>query len=1103
MKKLVFLLFVCLLLNPEVYAQKPEKAKAETVKVKGDTIITSNLVSGLKFRGIGPAWASGRIADFAVNPENKAEYYVAVASGNVWKTENNGTTWKPVFDNYGAYSIGVVVTDPNNFNTVWVGTGENNHQRALGYGDGVYKSTDGGKSFKNMGLKDSRQIGGIVIDPRNADVVLVACEGSAWGPGGERGLYRTTDGGKNWEKVLNISDNTGVNNVVMDPSDPDILYATSEQRRRHYFTKIGGGPESAVYKSTDNGKTWNKIMKGLPSGDIGGMGIAVSSVDPDLVYLILEAAEDKSGFYRSADKGESWEKMSAHASSGQYYNEIYCDPKDADKVFSVETVSQVTLDGGKTWTPLGNNGRHVDDHAIWIDPDNTLHFMIGGDGGIYETWDNGASWDFKENLPVTQFYRVNVDNALPFYNVYGGTQDNNSMVGPSRSLKRDGASNDDWTVTMGGDGFWIDTDPTNPDIIYTEYQYGNVSRFDRKSGEAVSIKPLERKGELTYKWNWNAPMFVSKHVPTRIYIAANKVFRSDNRGDSWQVISDDLTTKTDRNSWPVMGKFWSVEAVAKDISTSQWGTIVALAESPVNEKLLYAGTDDGVISVTTDGGQTWSQVKTFPGIPEYTYVSHLMADRFNENVVYASFDNLQRDDFKPYILKSVDKGKTWTSIAGNLPENGTVNCLEQDFVNPDLLFCGTEFGLFFSIDGGANWVKMKSGIPTIAVRHLAIQQRESDLVAATFGRGFYILDNYSPLRELSKELTEKEAYIFPVKDALMFNAYDNQDNQGQTYYSAPNPEYGATFTWYLKEAPKSRKALRQDAEKKLFKEGKPIPQPSWRELELENLEETAHLIFTIRDEDGNVIRQITQAPAKGINRTNWDLRYSMPSATRVTGRFSPVDTNRGGRRGGGGGGIHVMPGTYSVEIALWNNGEVKNLAGPVKFTTKKLNNVTLPAADYSENIAFAQKVSRLAVAMTGTDRLTAELTAKVENMKQAIYSMPGISQELMNKARALSSELEEIRFALNGVQAKASQEETPPALVALNSRLQNLVSSHIGNSAGISASEKAEYDILKGEFPPVLSRLKKIAETDIPALEKELNRLNAPWTPGRIPEWKE
>lgn len=465
------LLIAALCLPDYVHAQRKRQKqdeKTEEVKETKDTIITSSLVSGLKWRGIGPAWASGRIADFAVNPNNPAEYIVGVASGNVWKTVNNGTTWQPIFDSYGSYSIGDVELDPNNPNVIWVGTGENNHQRALGYGDGVYKSVDGGQSFKNMGLKESRQIGGIVIDPRNSDVVFVACEGSAWGPGGERGLYKTTDGGQNWKKVLEISEQTGVNNVVMDPSNPDILYATSEQRRRHHYGKIGGGPESSVYKSTDNGENWYKITKGLPGVHLGGMGIDVSPVDPNVVYLIVEAAEDKGGFYRSTNKGESWQRMGDYHSSGQYYNEIFCDPKDVNKVFSTETVSRYTLDGGKTWERLGLNGRHVDDHALWIDPRHTDHLLIGGDGGIYESYDMGANWDFKENLPITQFYRVAVDDAEPFYNVYGGTQDNNSMGGPSQTLFRDGSTNDDWFVTMGGDGFWVAIEPGNPDIVYTE-----------------------------------------------------------------------------------------------------------------------------------------------------------------------------------------------------------------------------------------------------------------------------------------------------------------------------------------------------------------------------------------------------------------------------------------------------------------------------------------------------------------------------------------------------------------------------------------------------------------------------------------------------------
>jgi len=1091
MKKLALMLVAVFLVSAVTYAKKKEEEKKEEPK----PFVNSGLVSGLKWRSIGPAWASGRIADFAVNPENPKEYYVGVASGNVWKTENNGTTWKPIFDKYGSYSIGVVELDPNNPNVVWVGTGENNHQRALGYGDGVYKSLDGGKSFKNMGLKESRQIGGIVIDPRNSDVIFVAAEGSVWGPGGDRGLYKSTDGGETWNKVLEISENTGVNNVVMDPCNPDIMYATSEQRRRTSFTKIGGGPESAVYKSTDGGENWRKIMKGLPGVHIGGMGIAVSPVDPNYIYLIMEAADDKGGFFRSTDKGESWNKMSDHHSSGQYYNEIFCDPINVDKVYSVETRSVFTTDGGKTWTNISTRGRHVDDHALWIDPKDTEHYIIGGDGGIYETWDAGNTFDFKENLPVTQFYRVFVDDAEPFYNVYGGTQDNNSMGGPSRTTSRSGVINDEWYVTMGGDGFWAATEPGNPDIVYTEYQYGNMYRFDKRSGETISIKPRERKGELTYKWNWNTPLIVSPHKKTRLYVAANKVFKSEDRGNTWEVISDDLTAQVDRNSFPVMGKYWPADAVSKDVSTSQWGTIVSLDESKVKEDLLYAGTDDGVISVTEDGGDNWTQVKSFPGVPEYTYVSDIFADRFNENVVYATFDNLKRDDFKPYVYKSADKGKTWVNISGNLPENGTVHTIMQDFVRPELLIVGTEFGIYFTIDNGENWIELKSGLPTIPVRDIAIQERESDLAIATFGRGFYILDDYSPLREVSADLENKDAYIFPVKDALMFVQTSGKSNQGNTYFTADNPEYGATFTYFLKEVPKTKAQLRKEEEKELFKEGKPIPQPSWRELQLEEQQEKTHLIFTIYDKDGNVINQFSKAPSKGINRVNWNMTYAATANTRIRGKFNPI--SNAGR------GIMVMPGTYKVGLKMWHEGELTELVDPVEFSCKKLNNTTLPAEDYNENVEFAEKVNKLALAMTGAGRMISENMDKVEQIKQAIYATPGASQELMDKARTLGVQLEELNFKMNGLPAKASGEEIPPAQVPLNDRLRNITYTHMGSTTGITTTEKAAYEILTAEFPPVLQKLKGIVETDIPAMEAELNKINAPWTPGRLIDWKE
>ncbi|HQL46428.1 MAG TPA: hypothetical protein PLI85_07470, partial [Bacteroidales bacterium] len=534
MKKLLTLIFVLLLAGSgSLWAQRKDAKKdAKASESQARPSVPSSFFNAISFRSVGPAWASGRIADLAVNPSNHSEIYAAVASGNIWKSENNGTTWKPIFDKYGAYAIGCIVIDPGNHNVVWAGTGENNHQRALGWGDGVYRSDDAGASWKNMGLKESRQIGGIAIDPRNSDVVYVAAEGSAWGPGGDRGLYKSTDGGKTWEKILNISENTGVNNVVLDPRNPDVIYCTSEQRRRHVGLKIGGGPESAVYKSTDAGKSFEKIMKGLPGGDIGGMGIAVSPVNPDVLYLIMEAQGDAGGFFRSVNRGASWEKMSSYHSTGQYYNKIICDPKDVNRIFSLDTYTQVTVDGGRTWKNLGNKERHVDDHAMWIDPTNTDHFYIGGDGGIYETYDNGSNFIFKSNLPVTQFYRVAVDNSYPFYYIYGGTQDNNSMGGPSANT-RNGVVNDDWFVTSGGDGFWLAIDPEEPDIVYTESQYGNASRYDRRSGERISIKPFPGEGELTYRWNWDTPILISPHNNKRIYMAANFLFRSEDRGSSW------------------------------------------------------------------------------------------------------------------------------------------------------------------------------------------------------------------------------------------------------------------------------------------------------------------------------------------------------------------------------------------------------------------------------------------------------------------------------------------------------------------------------------------------------------------------------------------
>lgn len=1088
----VFLMMVVFVLTSlSVDAKKKKKVEDE----KSDTLKSSTF-SGLKWRSIGPAFASGRIADFAVNPSNHSEYFVAVASGHVWKTSNNGTTFKPIFDNHKAYSMGAITIAPSNHNIVWLGTGENNHQRALGYGNGVYKSLDGGSSWKQMGLDSSRQIGKIVIHPSNPDVVFVAAEGSAWGPGGQRGLYKTTDGGKTWKKVLEISENTGVNDIVMDPRNPDILYATSEQRRRRSFTKIGGGPESAVYKSADGGESWNKIMKGLPGNHIGGMGLAISPANPDYLYVIVEAQENKGGFYRTTNGGASWEKQSDHSSSGQYYNEIVCDPKNPEKVYSLETVTKVTEDGGKTWRSVGNNSRHVDDHAMWIDPDDTDHFMIGGDGGIYETFDSGKNYVFKSNLPITQFYRVSVDDTEPFYWVYGGTQDNNSMGGPSRSTSRAGVKSDEWVVTLGGDGFFQAIEPGNPDIVYSAYQYGNIYRYDKKSGESIKIKPEPRKDELTYRWNWNSPFFISPHSKTRLYMAANKVFRSDDRGNSWQVISDDVTRDEDRNQFKVMGKYWPSNAVAKDVSSSQWGTVVTLAESPVKENLVFSGSDDGVIQITEDAGKTWTKISTFPGVPEYTYVSDILPSRFDENVVFASFDNIKSDDFKPYLLKSSDKGKTWTSIVGDLPEDETVHTIVQDRENRDLLFVGTEFNVFFTLDGGKTWVELSSGIPDVAMKDLVIQERENDLVVATFGRGFYIIEDYTPLRQVNKELLDTaKAILFPVKDALQYVETGGRYGQGSTYFLADNPEFGAVFTYYLKESPKTKKQKRLKEETKLFKDGEKIPQPSVEELREEEKEIDPILVFTIKDKEGNIVRKLYESPStESLTRVNWDLRYQGKNPVRLRNdKFDPKND--------GSSGMFVLPGNYFVSIALDHDGEITELAGPVEFTVKSLNNTTLPAMNRDELVAYQDKVTELGRTMRGGEIYLEDLIAKVAKIRQAIHNTPEAPQSLAEQARAAAEKLDEIMFTINGTEAEASWEEIPPAKVPLSYRYGIIGWSHWGSTSDPTQTQLDQYEIIMEELPPLLDQIKQV-DNDVKLIETEMEKYNAPWTPGRFPELK-
>jgi photosystem II stability/assembly factor-like uncharacterized protein len=1051
----------------------------------------SETFNGLKFRSIGPAATSGRVIDFAVNPNNISEYYAGVACGNVWKTTNSGTTWDPIFDNYGSHSIGCVTLDPNNQHVVYVGTGENNSQRSVSWGDGLYRSEDGGKSFTNIGLKKSEHIAKILVDPRDSKVIYIAAQGPLWGPGGQRGLYKSTNYGATWDSVLYISPNTGVTDVVMDPRNPDVLYAASYQRRRHVWTLINGGPEGAIHKSTDAGKTWNKLTSGLPSGDVGRIGLAISPANPDYVYAVIEAANDGSGFYRTTNRGASWEKMSDYKNvSAQYYSEIFCDPVDVNKVYILDTFSSITTDGGKTFNQISTKARHVDDHAFWINPKNTKHYMIGGDGGIYVTYDAGQNFKWKENLPTLQFYRVSVDNFEPFYRVMGGTQDNNSMIGPSQTINDEGIVNADWVPLVGGDGYEALTDPSNPNIIYCEWQHGGLTRYDMQSGEQMSIKPQERKDEAPYRWNWDTPLITSPHSKTRIYIAANKVFRSDDRGDTWQVISDDLTRQVDRNKFKVMDKVWSVDAVAKNASTSFYGNIVSLTESPLVEGLIYIGTDDGLVQVTEDGGKNWRKVESFPDVPEMTYVSCLYASQHDANTVYATFDNHKRADFKPYILVSNDRGNSWESISGDLKEPQVVYSFVQDHIKKDLFFIGTEYGVFFTNNGDEKWIQLKGNLPTQAVRDMDIQKRENDLAIATFGRGFYILDNYSPLRETSEKVLNEENYkLFPVKDALMFTKRSETfSGVGASFYKADNPTFGATFTYYIKEAPKTLRQQRQDKEKELIKNNEPVYYPSFDDLRKEDDEEKPFLLFTIYDQAGNVVRKLKTKVESGINRFTWDLRYASTDPIKKATDENPS-------------GYPVMPGKYKVTMSVSIDGVLKEVVGPVEFEAKVLNNVTLPAIDRGVLVAFQNKVNELNRAINGAIEVSSDLKLKIETVKTAIKQTQNAPQSLIDEANRIGDENSILYRKL--VDDDVLSKRNEPTYPSINARIGEVVYGMWSSTSAPTKSYKQNYQIASEEFKPVLETLKRLVEIDLKNIENEMNKLNSPWTPGRVPDWKE
>lgn len=1025
--------------------------------------------SFLNFRSIGPVNVGGRIDDIAVarvrgQPD---AIYVATASGGVFKSANNGVSFAPIFDDVDAMmSIGAIAVAPSAPNIVWVGTGEANTRQSSSWGDGVYKSTDAGKTWAKMGLADTRSVGRIVIDPNNPDVVYVAAQGHLWGPNADRGVFKTTDGGRTWTKSLFVDENTGANDLVIDPTNPRVLYASTYQRQRRNWGFNGGGPGSGIYKTTDGGATWSKLTTGLPAGDKGRIALALFAGDPRIVYATVEAKDNQSGIYRTLDGGATWEKTSSLNTRPNYFSQIRLDATDRDKVYSLGSNRGFYFsdDGGKTFTELFSNV-HGEDHALWIDPADGNHMIIGGDGGVSITWDRGRSWDFRRNIPVGQFYEVDVDNSVPF-RICGGLQDNGVWCMPSAVRDRNGiADRDAWNIG-GGDGFHALFDPANNNLVLQSSQNGNAAWVNIVTLERQPARPgagdrpvfPPAPAPTQYRWNWDTPIVVSKHDPKVWYMGAQYLFRSTDRGSSWQKISGDLTLNANRDTLKMMGSVVPADALSRHDGQSSYGSLTTIGESPLDANVIYTGSEDGQLQVTRDGGKTWTNItKRLPGVPDQTYVSSVLPSKYKAGRVYVTLDGHYTDDYKPYVFVSEDFGTSWRSIAAGLPEASVMRIREHP-TDARLLVIGHSRGAHYSNDGGATWVPLaraaaRSGaeaatamadssmhLPTVPVNDLVFQQRDNALVLATHGRGLWVIDDVGPLQALTAAALDAPATLLPIGHARLMVTHTPQAWYGAGEFFAPNPEWNATISYHLRNAAAGPATI------------------------------------TISDAKGTVIRTLKGTSSQGANRVVWDLRYDPPVDS--AGNVPAVATGgRGGRGGrGGAGGQQERPASTPVG---YPSNEGRGRGGP------PVGPLVLPGG-YTARVAvpgLAPLASTVVVEADPLPTFSSADRARRQTILMSIYDWTRALGKARVAVRALLQQRDSLKADLgtqgDSLEARATRIGTrvDGAFAAVNAQR-----SSIEGWSGLPTVDQqraVEYGITDARA--ALAELNRLVRTDIPA----------------------